>query len=519
MITGQGSLDWRRGDHRLLVAEADFRRLEPTESDSGNFSGLAGELRIIASDLRTELLLAPWLDRAGVVRMRAEGTHFDLDGTYTLEAAAPGGARARAALTWRRGQTTLLTATVRSTGGAVRGNGTLDLDSLTGTLRLAGQGLPLELAEPWVDWGTLERFGAAGTVLDVEADLDLAGVRAARIAGRSDVVWRNVGDTLLAVAIRTLPVRKGLRLGVEGRLLPASPGYRRWAGELSAPGWSEIGAAGTVDGQAELEIPDLAAALADLRRRWPRLVPEIAYEPWIEGSLEAMAATTGRPASPHASGMATWRRPDGAILTLTAAGEPLTPQGEAHLRLEALELESLGQLAGGAGSELAGRVAGTLELESRAGAWSAALNLNGERLRWGPDFPEVDSATLEATSDGSTLRLQRLESRAGERCLVASGNIDLGQPPDNASPWPWVDRADCGSSLSGRSTASIGCSPTPCSRAVSWRSMRRKSMSPRAVVSCARRYRSPPCAIFPESATRLLAGPVPTDISLPPRDR
>ena len=50
--------------------------------------------------------------------------------------------------------------------------GELDLRRWSGRARLAANGLAAELVEPWIGRGTMERMGAAGSRLDLVADLE-----------------------------------------------------------------------------------------------------------------------------------------------------------------------------------------------------------------------------------------------------------------------------------------------------------------------------------------------------------
>ncbi len=429
-LTGRATVDWRRRDERLLSADLDLARLTVAADGTPELAGLGGTLRVSGADLAAELLLEPWLGAGAPERMRLGGTRFDLDATYALDPDAPGGARGEARLDWRREGRTLLEVDATLTGGALGAGGALDLGSLGIDARLTGRDLPPEILAVWVDLTPLERLDLAGTAVDLDAEVDLRDVRGApRVRGRADAAWRRGAEALVEVAARAPGTARGTLLAFEGQVLPAEDGRRGFAGELRAPGWSEIARARLESGRVELDLPDLSATLGALRRVWPRLATETTYDPLFDGSLQAAVDVDGELADPRLGGSATWQRGDGARLALDGEGVPTRPAGDARLRFEAFDLASLDAFAPGLGlGDFAGRVDGTLEIAGDAAAWSAALSLTGERLRWGTDLPELTGVAIEATSDGATLRLGRFEASADGLPLAASGELELARP-------------------------------------------------------------------------------------------
>lgn len=329
------------GDRPKIEASGDL--------DLGRWAGRAH----IESRAFSAALVEPWIGRGAMARMGAGGSLLDLDADFDLDPTTAGDAVTRGELRWRRGEQQLLAANADLRGLRLS-DGRLDPAALAGGVRVSA-GLPAGMLEPWLGGDLLADLEAAGTRLDPDVEIardpiDLCPEIDAGARGRARLAWRR-GDSTLLRAAADGPV-KGLALRLD--LLPAEAGRRQLRGELRAESWAEIDAAEIVAGRAEIELPDLAAALGGLRRRWPRLIPDdetaVALgerQGWpIAGALSATANLAGPVANPEIDGEAVWRRND-SIVHLAATGEPLTTRGEIRVDLEAIDLAGLGGLLTG----------------------------------------------------------------------------------------------------------------------------------------------------------------------------
>ena len=397
-----------------------------------------GRASVQAEDLPAKLV-EPWLGRQAMERLGAAGTRLDAATDLDLDAGMLTGT---STVDWRRGEVPLLQADADLERLRLADDGTPDLDSLAGTLRVAARDLAPQLVESWLGPGTFEQLAAAGTRLDVTADVDSGSGREPGAAGRVDVVWRDADVVLLTASARASDADDGLPLSLRAELLPASPGRRRFSGALHAADWSELATARIEGGRGEIELPDVAAAVDELRERWPLLVPEAADDEFFEGSLEAATDVAGRLPSPRFEGAATWRRNDGATVTFTGAGEPVTRQGQTRLEIGTLDLTALRGLVADTAPELAGLASGWLELGGDENGWTAAASAEGQDVRWDPELPPIDRWALEVDSDGSRLRIRRLEAVAGDRRLAAGGDLELAPPLSGAGGMPRLERAE-----------------------------------------------------------------------------
>jgi len=212
-------------------------------------------------------------------------------------------------------------------GGSVRAKGELWLpDPVQGRVAVMARSVPAEVLRPYVDAGLFRDLSLAGTVADAEADLQLTP----GVEGKGKATWRR-GDRQLVRMDLGVKEEQAVRLTAEGDLLPGSPGRRHVRGTVTAESWAEMakGTAERID--AELRIPDIDSALAEVRAIWPRLIPAL---PEIQGALDADARLSGMLTSPLASVDATWVPEPGARVKVRAEGRVATWTGSARVEME-----------------------------------------------------------------------------------------------------------------------------------------------------------------------------------------
>ncbi len=341
--------------------------------------------------------------RVAGLRLTGDGLHLTAAGTIGLDAAAStvvdfdldAAARALAAGLPPR--------------GTVVAAGHLALPEGSGRVRLTASDVPAEALAPYLEPRLFARLALAGTRADLRADVTLGPGSWQRVAGEADAVWRQGDRPLARVALRLAPGASAAPLvaTVTGAVLPESPGRRAFAGTVRAAAWSALAEATAENVRAELRVPDLAAALAEVRSLWPGLVPAPPPEAPLRGALTAEARVDGPLVAPRVRADATWLPRTGARLRVSARGWPRSLTGEAKVRAEAMPLALLGSLVPG----VAGTLTGSAELSGgprgfRAHAEAAAGGLMVPlALAGGLTTARADD--LHLTADG-TLRLSPL---------------------------------------------------------------------------------------------------------------
>lgn len=233
-------------------------------------------------------------------------------------------------------------------GGSVRAKGELWLpDPVQGQVAVTARSVPAEVLRPYVDAALFRDLSLAGTVGDAEADLVLSP----EMEGKGKATWRR-GDRQLVRMDLGVKEDQAIRLTAEGDLLPGSPGRRHVRGTVTASSWAELakGTAERID--AEVRIPDVRSALAEVRAIWPRLIPAMPEGVPVQGALEADARLSGALTSPSAKVDALWVPEPGARVKVRAEGRVATWTGSARAEMENLPLA----LAGQAGGSLSGTV-------------------------------------------------------------------------------------------------------------------------------------------------------------------
>ncbi len=282
----------------------------------------------------------------------------------------------------------------------------------------------------------------------------------ASLALHIDAGWRLDDEPLLTASVRSLSgvgVEQPLHLEIEAALLPSADGRRQVAGEVSASSLAALAdnlEAGRLEALAlNLQIPDLAQAMGDLRQLWPRVFPghEFPAE-WVEGevpegllsgSLDLVAAGAGMLVAPRVEAEGDWQPLAGERLRFEVAAVPIAAApyfaGMAGARVELTGFE-IGRL----GETLAGRISGSLDVAA-AGAdeWAGTSFAPVPEDRLTP--PPTDSAESSTVESGGTpfpsflggLRLQyanlelegsalNLGGTAFERLQLAAESDDTG---------------------------------------------------------------------------------------------
>jgi outer membrane protein assembly factor BamA len=408
-----------------------------------------------------------------------------------LEASASGTASAAGPLTapLHLAAEPALLAPELGTGGTVSATATVRLPERTVEAHVEAVGLAVAALRPYLGDETLALAAAAGTTVDVTADLGGPIADPDRIAGTAHLVWY-AGDEHRLDATATLDPRPEsehpVRVAFAAALLPDLPGVRRVDGAATAATLQGL-ARGTLEPTTlTLDVPDLAAAYGDLRARWPLLVPELGVTEamgrapgatgsfvapadagapqddsplgpgtqalraagnrstpaWLIGALRATATASGTFAAPHATLDATWTPEAGSAVTVTARGEPLARRGEAAVVADGLRLGLLRP-------DLGGTVSATVHASGSPASYRATLTLDGDSLAAGPDMPVLDALHVEAVTDGARVTVSSLSGAVGEARFAGAAEAALALPLADARldlrltrPLPRIDSAD-----------------------------------------------------------------------------
>lgn len=97
-------------------------------------------------------------------------------------------------------------------GGPVQASGALDLRAWTGQAQLEADGFPAEVVEPWVGPQAMQRLRIAGSVLDLDADLELDPTIFGQVDAQLTADWRRGTQPLLnaEAEVQDLQVAEGL---------------------------------------------------------------------------------------------------------------------------------------------------------------------------------------------------------------------------------------------------------------------------------------------------------------------
>jgi translocation and assembly module TamA len=315
-------------------------------------------------------------------------------------------------------------------GGRVSAEGDLRLPAAAGRVDLAAEAVPAEVAQRFLDAKLYGDLSLAGTVADATGKATF-GPGFERVDGRGEMTWRRGRRRLARAAVRTVPGEgMSLRLAAEGDLLPDSPGRRSFRGTLLAAGWRELPSALAEEALAEVRLPDVRAALAEVRSLWPRLVPPVPADVPVLGALRADVRGSGPLQSPQAAVSAEWLPGEGSRVQLRAEGRPRTWDGSARVETQDLPLDLFSAWTGG----LAGTVSGTVDLNGSRRAYRTWVAADLTEATLLPQLQKLEAARI--TGDG-VLSLDRLSYR-GTADIVGAG---LFASP-NASDTVRVERFD-----------------------------------------------------------------------------
>ncbi len=318
------------------------------------------------------------------------------------------------------------------------------------------------------DLGGFEPAGELRVEGDLEGPLENLDLRL-------DAGWRLDDEPLLTASVQSLSgvgIEQPLHLAIKAELLPAAEGQRQLAGELSARHLaafaSDLQEGRLQDLKVNLQIPDIARTMSDLRRRWPLVFPgqELPAglvaghvpEELLAGSLDLVAEGAGRLLAPRIEAEGDWRPAADERLRIELAAVPVATApyfaGSAGARVELEDLD-----IGRFGEDTAGRVSGFLDLTAAgAGAaesggtsfesesaesggtafWSrsrllyADLDLEGSALSFGGTA--FERIRLVAGSEGSFVEISQLDGKlATGQELVGHGRFELGALDDKLS--------------------------------------------------------------------------------------
>ncbi len=370
-----------------LELDADLARLLPDLTSSGRLetrgvlalqgAALTGSLRVDVDRFPAELLL-PALRALDLTALDPAGSWLDVDADLDLALALSADAarhrkddaiRGHATVQWRRPNERLVSAEVRAVPQASSSPFVLAFDADLLPDDPGQRHVTAVLTAPsWLDIGD-------GELSDTRLSVSLPNLEdAARRLGIAESgvgVWRPAGE-LSATAEAAGPLRNprleltgrwsfdgaplveltaGTRLSDPGRplgltfdlsLLPRSAGRRHAVGEIHAPSWNELLDGELGETRIDLDLPDVAAAIAELEGlsqelfpsvRWSDRVPETE---WLAGALRAEVELSGDVKRPWAKASAIFSPADDETITFAIDGRvgARYPFLDGHARLD-----------------------------------------------------------------------------------------------------------------------------------------------------------------------------------------
>ncbi len=326
-------------------------------------------------------------------------------------------------------------------GGELEIEGELFVPAPRGTLRLRATGVSPAAARPFLPPDLGGDLALSGTQVDLTltASFALPEGAAPRGEGEATALWRRNEEGLLTVQAQGSVAEGTAAIMVDATLLPALPGRRRLHGrvalaDLSAPVEAHL------DGLTlEVEEPEVAQAVAELRRRWPGLVPAPPPQVPLRGGLQLSARLDGAAVDPEVRARATWHPGPGQLVEVSGLGRPAALTGEVEIQADALRLEPLAE-------GVTGTVSARLHVSGTPGDFLARFTLDAAAL--GAGEPVVDYLHLAGESDGRELRLDRLAALLGERFAAGTLTASLSPPITHVMsdlelrrPAPGVDEA------------------------------------------------------------------------------
>ncbi|MCG8458596.1 MAG: translocation/assembly module TamB domain-containing protein, partial [Holophagales bacterium] len=433
-----------------LAVEESTARLQLARRSVGADPAVLGQLPSTLDLAVAARVRGPLAGPFTVDTLRARGPGLELDASATVDPES--GQPIRIAFELDAELARLLPE-VAAGAGALQASGNLELRSLVGRIRVRAERLPAEVLEPALGSTTLDRLGARGTLLELDADVDLPGIGEAGggeatpapvPAVSAELHWRRDQEMLLRAEVSTAASsRSSLELEVRASLLPELEGRRSAAGRLLVPlGGAGADAGPTIGDGARVVVqaPELDTLLAQLSDRWPLVGDALGTLPSSTGAagpLRLEAGLRGPVVDPRIDAELDWRPGPGSRLSAMVAGRPAAPDGpelDGEVSLPGLELAELrGWLALAGAPPMEGRIVGRVGFRSRAGRYTVEPELGGEFLEPaapGSDemgTPESPRAGTAAGSEDS-VESEALAWAAGPWRLRARLELDAGDP-------------------------------------------------------------------------------------------
>lgn len=278
--------------------------------------------------------------------------------------------------------------------GHLSASGHIALPAIDGQVKVTAKEIPAEALKPYLDPKLYADLNLAGTVADVNADAVVGPGDWNRVTGTAGAVWRR-GERRFVQAKAQLS--SPIVATVEAEILPGSPGRRTVQGTVRAASWAEMAKATAEGLRAEVRLPDVRAAYAEVKSLWPRLVPAPPQGIPLQGSLTADVRASGSLTAPDAVVNATWLPQTGSLVRVEAKGKALAWTGSAKVRTEALPLSMLSAFAPG----LAGTVTGTVDVSGSPRAYRTRVEAATADLAYPPTLQELATGTV--TADGTVV--------------------------------------------------------------------------------------------------------------------
>lgn len=306
-------------------------------------------------------------------------------------------------------------------GGGVRLAGELHTPSPRGEVQLEATGVSPGAAQRLLPPGLGEALGLFSTEIDLTVKADFALQQEALAEGNVEgtLRWREGEEPLLTAGFKGSVAAGRASTQVEATLLPARPGRRRLHGRVSLADLATPTAARLEGLTLELEAPDLAGAVEQLRQRWPALVPDLPVQLPLRGGLELSARLDGAATDPGLQAKVVWRPGPGELVEASGQGRLRSLAGEIEVRAAALRLEQLME-------GVTGTVSAHAHFSGAPGKFTVGFALDGAAL--GAGEPLVDYLHLAGETDGRQLRLERLAALAQGRWVEGAARAHLSLP-------------------------------------------------------------------------------------------
>jgi hypothetical protein len=306
---------------------------------------------------------------------------------------------------------------VEAAGEPLRISGWLDLRAAEVDLRLEAEGLPVELALPWLGEELFGQVSLPGSRIALTGSL---GLRGAEFTSVAEARWIRGAEVVASVSLSSHgePAAEEIPVEMSLELSPRAAGSRVVEARLSLPRASPV--EGRVEsGRLRLALPDLEGELARLRALWPAWIPELPAG-LSTGPLSADGRFQGPLDDLLMQLEGKWTPAPDASLGLSCSGSIQAQQLEGHLAVDGFPVA---RLVEGAAGSLAGSIGLTLDGEQLA----AELLFDGHDLGRG-EF-RTGRSRLAAAVDGRHVMVRELTVETTELNLRAVGEIELSKAP------------------------------------------------------------------------------------------